>query len=392
METEFLNKFITTVQGLYQRKAVGLHEPVFSGNEKQYLSDVIDSTYVSYTGKYVDEFELKIAAFSGTNYAVSTVNGTSALHAALLVNNVKPGDDVITQALTFVATANAIKYCGANPVFLDVDKDTMSLGPSALLRFLKTHTKVLNGEVFNSITGNKISCIMPMHTFGIPAKIREISEIAANFGIPVIEDAAEALGSSSKGKSMGSFGECGIFSFNANKIITSGGGGMIVTDDEEMYRKLMHITKTSKTPHKYEFHHDEVGFNYRMPNINACVGLAQLERIHDILDKKRELAEFWAKFFEPSGFTLCKGQVGDFCNNWLMAIQMETRQQRDEFLDHTNNAGISTRPIWMLMTELSIYKDAVTDELIQSRHLADTIVNIPSGVLPFQFGLQQRKQ
>lgn len=286
IETEFLNKFIKMLQGLYQKKAVGLHEPVFSGNEKKYLSDVIDSTYVYYTGKYVDEFELKMAAFSDSNYAVSSVNGISALHAALLVNNVKPSDEVITQALTFVATADAIKYCGADPVFLDVDKGTMSSSPSALLRFLKTHTTALNGEVFNLITGNKISCIMPMHTFGIPAQIREICEIAADFGLPVLEDAAEALGSRSKGESMGSFGVCGIFSFNANKIITSGGGGMIVTDNEDMYRKLMHITKTSKTPHKHEFHHDEVGFNYRLPNINACVGLAQLERIHDILQKK----------------------------------------------------------------------------------------------------------
>lgn len=385
METEVLNQFIKTVQGLYQKKAVGLHEPVFFGNEKQYLSDVIDSTYVSYTGKYVDTFERKIAAFSGSKYAVSTVNGTSALHAALVVNKVKPRDEVITQALTFVATANAIKYCGANPIFLDVDKDTMSLSPSAILRFLKTHTTVRNGEVINSITGNKISCIMPMHTFGIPAQIKEICEIAADFGLPVIEDAAEALGSRSEGKAIGSFGRCGVFSFNANKIITSGGGGMIVTDDEDIYRYLIHITKTSKTPHKYEFHHDEVGFNYRMPNINACVGLAQLERIQDILIKKRELAEFWTKFFKPTGLTLRKGQNGDVTNNWLIAIQMESRQQRDKFLDYTNNSGISTRPIWMLMSDLSMYKNAVTDDLTQSRFLADTIVNIPSGVPPYEF-------
>ena len=224
-----------------------------------------------------------------------------------------------------------------------------------------------------------------MHTFGIPGRIREICKIADDFGLTVLEDAAEALGSLSKGKAVGSFGKCGIYSFNANKIITTGGGGMIITDDKDIYNNLLHITKTSKIPHKYEFHHDEVGFNYRMPNINASVGLAQLECIKDILNKKKQMAEFWTKYFEPKGLLPRSGQNGDEINNWLIAVEMKSRQQRDKFLEHTNNAGVSTRPIWKLMPELSMYKNAVTDDLAQSRYLADTIVNIPSGVPPYQF-------
>lgn len=380
MDIDFLNKFIKTIRELYQKDKVGLHDPVFSGNEKKYLSDVIDSTFVSYTGKYVEEFEREIASFSGTKFAVSVINGTSALHAALLALEVKPGDEVITQALTFVATANAITYCGAHPVFIDVDEDTMSLSPKALHKFLSTHTIIRNGKVINKLTDNTISCIIPMHTFGIPAKIKEICEIAALFGVPVLEDAAEALGSRKEGKHLGSFGKFGVFSFNANKIITSGGGGMIISDDEDAYQTLKHLTKTSKISHLYEFFHDEIGYNYRLPNINACLGLAQFERIHEILAIKKELAVFWSNFFEQIGISPYKEQNGDSMNNWLIAIQLESKTQRNEFLDYTNRAGISTRPIWTLMTDLPMFKNSLTDNLCNSRHFSDTIVNIPSGI------------
>ena len=385
MDKLFLDRYIQKAAQLYQKKEIGLHEPVFFGNEKKYLNIAIDSTFVSYSGEFVDTFETNIAKLVGTKYAVSTVNGTSALHAALLVSGVTPGDEVITQALTFVATANAISYCNATPVFLDVDEETMGLCPSALKLFLESETEIKHGAVFNRKTGNKIACILPMHTFGIPAKIEEICEVASSFGLTVLEDAAEALGSKANGQSVGSFGKFGVFSFNANKIITSGGGGMIVTDDCESYIRLQHITKTSKLFHKYEFYHDEVGYNYRMPNINACIGVAQLESFEDILLAKKELAFHWEQFFNLEGFPVIKGRKEDDKNNWLIAIRMENKSQRNEFLEYTNSHGISSRPIWTLMSDLPMYHNAVCDELKTSRCLADTVINVPSGIPSHRF-------
>jgi len=382
MEKHLLDSFIEINQKIYGKPSVFLHEPVFFGNEKTYLNDVIDSTYVSYAGKYVDEFEQKIATFTGAKYAISTVNGTSALHAALLTIGVGQGDEVITQSLTFVATANAIKYCGAEPIFLDVDEDTMGLSPKHLRSFLEKNTAKVNGKVINKLTKNPISCIMPMHTFGIPARIEEICSIAQDFALPVLEDSAEALGSKSKNKHLGRYGKLGVLSFNSNKIITTGGGGMIITDDEESYLKLMHITKTSKISHKYEFLHDEIGYNYRLPNLNACVGVAQFERLDEILAIKKDLAEFWSAFFLPMGVKLKNGAPDDLINNWLIAIQLRSYEERSHFLKYTNDAGITTRPIWTLMSNLPMFKNAISDDLLTSRHLADTIVNIPSGVPP----------
>ena len=380
MEKIILNNFVEKIREIHKKNTVPLHEPVFFGNEKLYLSDAIDSTFVSYEGRYVNDFEKKVSEFAGAKYAVSVVNGTSALHAALLACDVRPTDEVITQALTFVATANAISYCGAKPVFLDVDDDTMGLSPNALQRFLDDQTCVKNGSVTNVKTGRRISCIVPMHTFGIPARIEEICSIAKRVGLPVIEDAAEALGSYSDDKHMGSFGKFGVFSFNANKIITSGGGGMIITDDENAYHRLTHITKTSKIQHKFEFYHDEIGYNYRLPNINACVGVAQFERISEILSIKKDLANFWSSFFQSYGVKIRRGSSNDTINNWLFSIQLSSRKERDEFLEYTNNAGIATRPIWTLMSELPMFKNATTDNLKTSQHLSSTIVSIPSGV------------
>tara|TARA_B100001093_G_scaffold387949_1_gene374012 strand:- start:2305 stop:3468 length:1164 start_codon:yes stop_codon:yes gene_type:complete len=380
MEKHSLDSFIEINQKIYDKRSVLLHEPVFSGNEKTYLNDVIDSTYVSYAGKYVDQFEKKIATFTGAKYAVSTVNGTAALHAALLTLGVMQGDEVITQSLTFVATVNAIKYCGADPIFLDVDEDTMGLSPDHLRHFLETNTIKVNGRVINKLSNNPISCIMPMHTFGIPARITELCSIAQDFDLPLLEDSAEALGSRSNGKHLGRYGKLGVLSFNSNKIITTGGGGMIITDDENAYLKLMHITKTGKVSHKYEFLHDEIGYNYRLPNLNACVGVAQLERLDEILALKKDLAVFWSGFFAPLGIKLKNGGKNDLINNWLIAIQLRSHQERSHFLDYTNDAGVSTRPIWTLMSDLPMFKNAISDNLLTSRHLADTIVNIPSGV------------
>ena len=298
----------------------------------------------------------------------------------MIANNVKFGDEVITQPLTFVATANAIAYCAADPIFLDVDEDTMGLSPYSLVRFLENNTTAKNGHIINKMTGKKISAVVPMHTFGMPARIKEICEIASSYGLPVVEDAAEALGSGSNGKFMGSFGICGVFSFNANKIITSGGGGMIVTDDEHIYDRLMHLTKTSKIPHRYEFIHDEIGYNYRLPNVNACIGLAQFEQIHHILRIKQHLAEYWSDFFEAEGLSTRKGHPKDTLNNWLIAIEMKSKLQRDHFLEETNNAGIGARPIWQLMSDLPMFSNSITDSLRNARHLVNTVINIPSGV------------
>ena len=298
MDISLLNAFIEKIKELYQKDQVILHEPIFLGNEKTYLNNVIDSTFVSYTGEYVDAFEREIATFTGSKYAISIVNGTSALHAALIANNVKSGDEVITQSLTFVSTANAIVYCGANPIFLDVDEDTMGLSPQSLSRFLKNNTTAKNGEVINTITGKRISAVVPMHTFGIPARIKEIFEIASSYDLPVIEDAAEALGSSCDGKHVGQFGSCGIFSFNANKIITTGGGGAIITDDAELAQRIRLLATTAKRPHSFEYWHDELGYNYRMPALNAALGIAQMTRLEAMLAAKARLSKAYEAAFQ----------------------------------------------------------------------------------------------
>ena len=359
---------------------IALHEPRFSGREQEYLKDCIDSTFVSSVGKYVDRFEQDLAAYTGAKYAIATVNGTAGLHAALVLAGVTSGDEVITQPLTFVATVNAIKYCGAEPCFVDVDRGTMGLSPDALRSFLEESAVLEDGLCRNRVTGRVIRAVVPMHTFGHPARIDEIVAICEEYQLVVVEDAAESLGSRYKDQHTGTFGHMGVFSFNGNKIITCGGGGAIVTDDETLARKAKHITTTAKVPHKWEYDHDCVGFNYRMPNLNAALACAQLEQIEAVLGNKRALAKEYAAFFESIGITFIAEPEHAHSNYWLNALVLEDRAQRDEFLQETNSQGVMTRPVWKLMHHLEMYANAQRGDLSVAEWLESRLVNIPSGV------------
>jgi len=360
---------------------IPLHEPKFLGNEKKYLNECIDSTFVSSVGKFVDEFERKIASYTGTKYAVATSNGTSALHIALLLANVENNDEVITQPLTFVATCNAINYCGAQPVFVDVDQDTMGMSPSALKEFLKNNTSIKNQQCINNKTGRVIKACVPMHTFGHPCRIDEIKDICDKHHIFLIEDAAESAGSFYKDKHTGTYGQIGVISFNGNKIITAGGGGCIITNDEILAKKAKHLTTTAKTPHKWEFSHDMVGYNYRMPNLNAALLVAQLENLDNFISSKRKLANVYETFFNNTNYVFVKEPMDSKSNYWLNSILLKNKQQRDEFLDETNSSGIMTRPIWILMNKLPMFKCAQCGNLTNSEWLEDRVVNIPSSVI-----------
>jgi aminotransferase in exopolysaccharide biosynthesis len=374
-------EFISLVKELYGNDFVPLHRPVFEGNEKQYLVDCIDSNFVSSVGEKVTEFERKIAEFTGSKFAVATVNGTAALHMCLHLTGVGCGDEVITQALTFVATGNAISYCGANPVFIDVDKDTAGMSPRSLNIFLDNNAELRNGVTYNKNTQRIIKACVPMHTFGLPCRINEISEICNKWNIALIEDAAESLGSYFKNRHTGTFGRLAAVSFNGNKIITTGGGGMIITDDEHLAKRAKHLTTTAKVPHAYEFVHDEIGYNYRMPNLNAALGCAQLEKLGSMLFQKKEIAKRYAKFFEDIGIKMLMPIDSANPNNWLNAIILKSRTERDDFLRFTNESGVMTRPIWNLMCNLSMYKSCFRSSLKNSFWLQDRVVNIPSSVV-----------
>ena len=375
--------FIRFVKELYNKEEVFLHEPVFSGREKEYLADCIDSTFVSSVGAYVDRLEVEIARYTGSKYAVATVNGTAALHVSLLIVGVKCEDEVITQPVTFVATCNAIKYCGAEPVFVDVDKNTLGMNPESLLAFLKKYTTIKNGALYNRTTGRRIKACLPVHTFGHPCRIDEIVDICSNYGIVVVEDAAEALGSSFKNKHAGTFGRLGVLSFNGNKIITTGGGGAILTDDEFLAQRARHLTKTAKVPHPYEYFHDEVGFNYRMPNINAALGLAQLEQLDRFLKSKRGLAKKYEEFFSTrKGIEFAKEPPMARSNYWLNAIFLENEMEKKVFLETTNKNKVYTRPVWTLMYKLPMYESCFRVETPESEEIERRVVNLPSGVLP----------
>ena len=374
--------FINFIQETYKTKDfIPLHEPRFAGNEKKYLNECIDSTFVSSVGKFVDEFEEKIASYTGAKYAIATSNGTSALHISLLLADVERNDEVITQPLNFVATCNAISYCGAQPIFIDVDKDTMGLSPSALKYFLENQTTVKNQQCINNKTGKAIKACVPMHTFGHPCRIDEIKVICDKYNIFLIEDAAESVGSFYKDKHTGNFGHVGVMSFNGNKIITSGGGGCIVTNDKMLASKAKHLTTTAKVPHKWDFYHDMVGYNYRMPNLNAALLVAQLESLDNFLDKKRKLAGTYEEFFKTVDYVFVKEPVKCKSNYWLNSIILKNKYQRDEFLNETNSQGVMTRPIWTLMNKLPMFKHIQCDDLKNSKWLEDRVVNIPSSVI-----------
>jgi len=360
------------------KKFVPLHEPRFIGNEKKYLETCIESTFVSSVGKFVDSFEKKIANYMKSRFAIATSSGTSALHISLLLANVDQDSEVITQPLNFIATCNAITYCGASPIFVDVDKDTMGLSPSALAFFLEKNTKVKNKKCINKITGKIIKACVPMHTFGHPCRIDEIKKICKKYFLFLIEDAAESVGSTYKKKNTGTFGELGVYSFNGNKIITSGGGGCILTNDEYLAKKAKHLTTTAKVPHKWDFKHDMIGYNYRMPNLNAALLFAQLENLKRFIIDKRKLAHEYELFFKKINYNFFKEPKNCKSNYWLNSILLKNKKDRDDFLELTNSNGIMTRPIWLLMNTLPMFRYKQNYNLQNSNWLSERVVNIPS--------------
>jgi perosamine synthetase len=367
-------------RGIYGPDFIPLHRPVFEGNEKKYLVDCIDSNFVSSVGAKVTELEQQIAAFTGVRFAIATVNGTAALHVALQLAGVQRDDEVISQALTFIATCNAVSYTGAHPVFVDVDADTLGMSPEALGRFLAQHAEKRDGCAWNKTSDRRLAACVPMHTFGLPCRIEEIAAICAEWGIALVEDAAESLGSYVAGRHTGTFGTLGTLSFNGNKVITTGGGGMIITNDEALAKRAKYITTTAKIPHPFEFVHDEIGYNYRMPNLNAALGCAQMERLPWMLQAKEQIANQYRAFFEPLGVQMAAARPGCQANNWLNAIILADKAERDAFLTYTNDRGVMTRPIWRLMSELDMFKHCQHDGLKNSRWLEDRVVNIPSSV------------
>lgn len=360
---------------------IPLHAPIFVGNEKKYVTDTIESTFVSSVGAYVGQFEDMMGELTKTQKAVAVVNGTAGIQVALQIVGVGYGEEVITQALTFVATANAIMYNGAKPIFLDVDLDTMGLSPKAVSHFLEEFGEIREKGCYNKKTGKRIAACIPMHTFGFPVHMDELKKICSSWRIPIVEDAAESLGSEYKGKPTGSIGELGVFSFNGNKIITCGGGGMIVTNSEEMGVKAKHITTTAKTPHAYEFYHDTLGYNFRLPNINAALGCAQLEQLHIFLESKRSLANSYHNFFKSKGVKFRVETPETKANYWLMCIELSSKKERDLVLQETNNQNVMTRPIWQLMYRLPMYSNCQRDEQVNAQFLEERIVNIPSSVV-----------
>lgn len=377
---KIIDNFIDKAKSIYSDDFIPLHRPIFIGNESKYLIECIDSNFVSSVGVKVDELEKKVAEFTGSKYAIATVNGTAALHIAIELAGVKRDDEVITQALTFIATCNAISYTGAKPVFIDVDIDTMGLSPLALKNFLEKNAEKRTEGTFNKISGKRISACVPMHTFGFPCRIVEIAKICSNWNIPLIEDAAESLGSFSNGAHTGTLASMATLSFNGNKIITTGGGGMIITDNPSLAKRAKHITTTSKVPHLYEFVHDEIGYNYRMPNINAALGCAQMEYLDEFLNIKTQLANQWDEFFSNRDVNFVKALDGNKANHWLNTIILDSKDERDNFLKSTNSKNVMTRPIWTLMSKLPMFRDCQTDGLSNSIWLEDRVVNIPSSV------------
>jgi aminotransferase in exopolysaccharide biosynthesis len=372
-------KVITSIRKSFPgHEIIHLHQPVFRGNEKKYIVDAIDSTFVSSIGVYVDQFEMGLAAFTRTSKAVAVVNGTAAIQVALRLVGVRANDEVITQALTFVATANAIAYNSAFPVFVDVERDTMGMSPDALKLFLEEFGDLRSGGCYNKSTGRKIAACLPMHTFGYMCRIDEIVRVCEEWNIPVIEDAAEALGSLYKEKPAGSFGKMAAFSFNGNKIITAGGGGAIVSSDSTLAEKAKYLTTTAKIPHQWEYVHDELGFNFRMPNINAALLCAQLEQLNEMKSSKKRLYEEYQSFFDQTEIQLKSIPDHTDWNYWLMSVELENRHAREAFLKETNSAGVITRPIWELMYRLPMYDKCQRDEQQNAEYLADRIVNIPS--------------
>lgn len=361
---------------------IPLHAPVFAGREKQYLMDCIDSTFVSSVGAYVDRFEAMMRDYTGAGHAIAVVNGTAALHMCLLLAGVQLGDEVITQPLTFVATCNAIAHQGAEPGFVDVDPNNLGMSPEALRRYLSAHgERRADGTVVNKSTGRRIAAVMPMHVFGLPLHIEDIAEICAEWSLPLVEDAAESLGSWIGDRHTGTYGLVGGFSFNGNKTVTCGGGGCIITDDPDIAKRAKHLTTTAKRPHRWEFYHDEVAYNYRMPNLNAALVCAQLEQLDSFLANKRETADHYAEAMRRLNVPFFTERRGTRSNHWLNTIMLADRPERDRFLALSNEQQVMTRPVWVLMHKLPAFQRAFRDPLPNAEFLEDRLVNIPSSVV-----------
>ncbi len=396
-------KEISFIRDLYNYNGsdfVPLSVPKFIGNEKKYLNECIDTTFVSSVGKFVDRFENDMAAYTGAKRAVVCVSGTNALHMSLMLVGVKRDDEVLTQALTFIATCNALSYIGAYPVFIDVDKSTMGLSPDAMKEWLHKNAEVRKntriGELdkshdfayeedgyacYNKNTGRRIKACVPMHTFGHPVRIEEIAAICKEWHIELVEDAAESIGSKYKGQHTGTFGKIGAISFNGNKTITTGGGGMMLFNDEELGAFAKHITTQAKIPHRWEFRHDHIGYNYRMPNINAALGCAQLENLDAYVADKRATAAAYAEYFKNvDGIEFFTEPKNSFSNYWLNVVILPDHDKQLEFLQETNDNGVMTRPIWELMNRLPMFENCENDGLKNTIFFADRVVNIPSSV------------
>ncbi|KJZ15963.1 aminotransferase DegT [Marinomonas sp. S3726] len=357
---------------------IPLHAPAFNGNEKAYVTEAIDSTFVSSVGKFVDDFEQKVETYTGSAKAVATVNGSAALHTALYMADVKQGDLVITQALTFVATCNALYHMGAEPIFVDVSPVSLGLCPKAVRAFLSEHAEITETGCIHKSTGKRIKAVVPMHTFGHPVELDELVAVCLEWNLVLVEDAAESLGSFYKGKHTGTVGDFGAVSFNGNKIITTGGGGMVLCKTEELGVRTKHVTTTAKAPHPYEFFHDEPGFNYRMPNLNAALGCAQMEVIDTYLEQKRELANQYRHFFAGSELKFVIEPEYAKSNYWLNAIICSDVKLREHILKETNTVGVMTRPIWQLMHRLPMFENAICGDLIQSKFIEAHLINLPS--------------
>ena len=366
------------IREIYGEGSISLHEPKFDERDKDHLSQTIDSTYVSSVGPLVGEFEKKICEFTGSKYSVAVVNGTAALHVSLLLSGVKQNDEVITQALTFVASTNAIHQCNAKPIFIDVDKKSMGMSPDSLRKFLEQNCEIRGSKCLNKESGRIIKASLPMHTFGFPCEISKIKSICDEFKINLVEDAAESIGSFYHSKHTGLFGEFGILSFNGNKIITTGAGGMILTNNEEFANKARHISSTAKIPHKWNFDHDIAAFNYRMPNINASLGITQIEKLPSFLESKRDIARRYIEWGSINGYHFHQESEGTISNYWLNTIITKDKNQRDTLLKDTNASGIMTRPVWTPMHLLPFNSSFQKDELKNTIWLSDRIVNIPS--------------
>jgi len=379
---EKLKDIVEFIQRLYPgQHPVPLHAPVFQGNEKKYLEDCIDSTFVSYVGEYVIRFEEMIKKYTGAKYAVATVNGTSALHVALLLLGVLPGDEVITQALSFIGTVNSISYSGAKPVFIDSEVSTLGMSPESLDEFLYRNTRFdEHGNCININTLQKISACVPVHVLGHPCRIDKILEICKKYNIKVLEDAAESIGSKYHGIHTGNFGTLGILSFNGNKTITTGGGGMIITDDDELAKKAKHLTTTAKVPHPWEFIHDQIAYNYRMTNVNAAIGCAQLEKIDLFIESKRRVAFQYKQFFQDIDIPFFNEPENAHSNFWLNAIFAENMAERDLMLKYLNDHGIQARAAWRLLNTLDMYKQCETSDLSHALSIQQRLINLPSSV------------